>query len=297
MTSRDTEDHHPAPGAALWPLLFVLLWSTGFIGARYGLPYAPPLTFLALRYAIVIVIMLAVVVLARAPWPGSRRAVGHIAVSGLLIHGVYLGGVFIAIDHGLPAGVTALVVGVQPLITALLAGWLFAERVSPRQWLGLGLGFLGVALVVQTKITAFAAEQVWMMLLPAVVALLGITAGTLYQKRFCPAFDLRSGAVIQYLPCLIGTALLALAFEDMVIDWSADLIFALAWLVLVLSIGAISLLNMLISRGSAVNLARLFYLTPVSTALIAWAMFDERLGPVALAGMGLAASGVWLARR
>ena len=283
--------------AAAWPLVFVLLWSTGFIGARFGLPYAPPLTFLTLRYAIVILVMGAVVMAVRAPWPSSPRHALHIAISGLLIHGVYLAGVFIAIGKGLPSGVTALVVGLQPLITALLAGWLFREKVSPRQWLGLGLGFAGVTLVVQSKLSVLPSGAALAMLLPALIALAGITAGTLYQKRFCPAFDLRSGAIVQYAPCVVLTGVLALMSEDMAITWSGEFAFALAWLVLGLSIGAVSLLNLLISRGSAVNVASLFYLTPVSTALIAWAIFGETLSGLAVLGMLIASSGVWLARR
>ncbi|MDR0225313.1 MAG: DMT family transporter [Burkholderiaceae bacterium] len=287
----------PRPAAALLPWFFVLLWSTGFIGAKFGLPYAEPLTFLTLRYVAVIALMAPVALLLRAPWPRSARQCLHIAVSGLFVHGVYLAGVFTAIGHGLPSGITALVVGLQPLITALVAGLLLGEAVRPRQWAGLALGFAGVALVVAGKIASVPAHALWAMLLPAVVALAGITAGTLYQKRFCPSFDLRTGSLIQYLPCLAVTAALAWATESMEIRWTGDFLFALAWLVLVLSVGAVSLLNLLIRRGGAVNVASLFYLTPPATALIAWAMFGETLGGPALAGMALAAAGVWLARQ
>jgi drug/metabolite transporter (DMT)-like permease len=282
---------------ALAPFLFVALWSTGFIGAKLGLPYVEPLTFLALRFAIVIVLMGAVVALVRAPWPPSGSAWLHIGVSGLLVHGVYLGGVFIAIGNGLPSGITALVVGLQPLLTALVAGVLLGEQVRPAQWLGLALGFAGVALVVAGKVATVPAGALAGMLVPAVVALLGITAGTLYQKRFCPAFDLRTGSVIQYLPCAAAMAVLAWATETMSVQWSGEFLFALGWLVLVLSLGAVSLLNLLIRRGGAVNVASLFYLTPPTTALIAWAMFGETLTGWALAGMALAAAGVWLARQ
>ena len=196
----------PRPGLTdtAYPLLFVALWSTGFIGAKLGLPFVEPLTFLAVRFAIVTVLMLAVARWFRAPWPRSARQWLHIAVSGLLVHGVYLGGVFTAIGHGLPSGITALVVGLQPLLTALASGLLLGERVRPAQWCGLALGFAGVALVVAQKIASVPSQALLAMLLPAVVALLGITCGTLYQKRFCPAFDLRSGSVIQYLPCAGG---------------------------------------------------------------------------------------------
>ena len=280
---------------AVYPLLFVGLWSTGFIGAKYGLPDVEPLTFLALRYAAVIVLMAAAALVFRAPWP-QARSWKHIAVSGLLVHGVYLGGVFIAISRGLPAGITALVVGLQPLVTALGARALWSERIGPSQWTGLLLGFLGVGLVVAQKATLTAGDALLPMLLPAVVALLGITAGTLYQKHFCPSFDFRTGSVIQFVPCLVMTAAAAGLTETMQVRWTGHLVFALAWLVVVLSLGAVSLLNLLIRRGSAVGVASLFYLTPAATALIAWGLFGEILGGMSLAGMALAACGVWLAR-
>jgi len=281
------------------PLLFVLLWSTGFIGAKYGLPYAEPLTFLASRYVLVIALMTMLALAMRAPWPASPREALHIGVTGLLVHALYLGGVFMSIDRGLPAGVSALVVGMQPLLTAACAGLLLGERVSPRQWLGLAMGFAGVGLVVGSKATVdgVAADALLHMLTPALAALVGITAGTLYQKRFCPRFDLRTGSVVQFVPTLAVTALLASQTETMAIDWSGEFVFALLWLVLVLSLGAISLLNLLIRSGSAVNVASLFYLTPPTTALIAWAMFGETLSGLALAGMAVAVAGVWLARK
>ena len=282
---------------ALMPLLFVLLWSTGFIGAKFGLPYVEPLTFLSTRYLLVIGLMTALALATRAPWPRSAGQWLHIGVTGLLVHGVYLGGVFIAISHGLPAGITSLVVGLQPLLTALGAGWLLGEQVRPRQWLGLVLGFGGVTLVVGSKLGGVAAGDFGAMLLPALLALLGITVGTLYQKRYCPSFDLRTGSVIQFVPTLLLTAAVARATETMQITWSGEFMFALLWLVLVLSLGAISLLNLLIRSGGAVNVASLFYLTPPCTALIAWAIFGETLALTALAGMVIAVAGVALARR
>jgi drug/metabolite transporter (DMT)-like permease len=276
------------------PLLFVLLWSTGFIGAKFGLPHAEPLSFLLIRYLLVISLMCLVALAMRAPWPKDARQWFHIGISGLLVNGVYLGGVFIAISKGLPAGVTSLVVGIQPLFTAVGAGWLLNEAVLARQWLGLVLGFVGVALVVSGKLgSGFGLEALW----PALAALAGITLGTLYQKRFCPSFDWRTGAIAQFLPTAIATAVVVALTENFRVEWVPEFIFALSWLVLVLSVGAISLLNMLIRRGSAVNLASLFYLVPPSTALIAWLLFDERLAGMALAGMALAVWGVYLARK
>lgn len=281
------------------PLLFVVLWSSGFVGAKFGLPYAEPLTFLSARYGLVVVLMLLVVAATRAPWPASPRAALHVGVSGLLVQALYLGGVFLALERGLPAGIVALVVGMQPLLTGASAGALLGERVSPRQWGGLALGFAGIALVVGSKaaIDGVSPAVLAHMLTPALAALLSITAGTLYQKRFCPSFDLRTGSVLQFLPSLVLTLLIARQTETMVIDWQGEFIFALLWLVLVLSIGAISLLNLLIRSGSAVNVASLFYLTPPTTALIAWAVFGETLSLLALAGMAVAVTGVWLARR
>ena len=284
----------PGAFARFVPLLFVVLWSTGFIGAKLGLPDAEPLTLLSLRYAAVLLLMGVVAVLTRAPWPRTKRECMHIAVSGLLVHAVYLGGVFTAIRLGLPAGVTALVVGLQPVLTALGAGLFLHERVRPAQWAGLALGLAGVVLVVAHKVGGGA---VIALLAPAVLALVGITAGTLYQKRFCPSFDLRTGSVIQFLPCLLVTVFVAWRTETMVVHWTPAFLFALGWLVLVLSLGAVSLLNVLIRSGSAVNVASLFYLTPPTTALIAWAMFGETLTGLALAGMAVTVFGVWLARK
>ena len=289
----------PSRFTAAAPLLFVLLWSTGFIGAKFGLPYAEPLTFLSSRYVLVIALMSLLALATRARWPKDWRQFAHIGVTGLLVHATYLGGVFVAIHRGLPAGVTALVVGMQPLLTALGAGWLLGERVAARQWAGLALGFVGVTLVVSNKLTVgsgSADELVWM-LVPALTALAGITAGTLYQKRFCPSFDLRTGSVVQFVPSLLLTAFIASRSETMQIDWTGDFVFALLWLVLVLSLGAISLLNLLIRSGSAVNVASLFYLTPPTTALMAWLLFGETLTGLALVGMIVAVAGVWLARK
>ena len=279
----------------LYPFLFVFLWSTGFIGAKYGLPYAEPLSFLLTRYGFVISLMTLIALATRAPWPKAPIQWLHIGVSGLLVHAVYLGGVFIAIKQGLPAGITALVVGMQPLLTAFGAGWLLGEKVDSRQWAGLALGFVGLALVVSGKFGETAA--LGPMLIPAIIALLGITAGTLYQKRFCAKFDLRSGAVIQFVPTAIFTAIAVALFEDYRIEWTGQFSFALGWLVLVLSIGAISLLNLLIRNGSAVNVASLFYLTPPMTALIAFVIFGENLTLTATFGMLLAVSGVYLVAR
>jgi drug/metabolite transporter (DMT)-like permease len=274
----------------LTPGLFVFLWSTGFIGAKLGLPHAEPATFLSLRFLLVLALMLPLALLLRAPWPTSRAQVLHLAVAGVLVHGGYLMGVFSAIQAGMSAGVVALVVGLQPLLTGLAAAPLLGERVTPRQWTGLLLGIAGVALVVMQKatvagLTAFA-------VLMGVIGLLSITAGTLYQKRWCGAFDLRTGSVVQFAAALAVLAPVALLFEYRPVAWTASFVFALAWLVIVLSIAAISLLALLIRRGEATKVVSLFYLTPPVTAVLAYVAFGEVFTPLAILGMVVSAVGV-----
>lgn len=284
--------------AAAMPFLFVVLWSTGFIGAKLGLPHAEPFTFLALRFALVIPLLAVAAVMARAPWPRDPRLLAHLGVSGLLVHGVYLGGVFAAIAHGLPSGVTALIVGLQPVLTAVAASRLLGETIAPRQWAGLALGLVGVVLVLWNGLAAAMGTSFdWTAPAFAVAALAGITAGTLWQKRHCTAMDLRTGSVVQYLAAFALVLPLALAAETMAVDWSAEFVFALGWLVLVLSVGAVSLLMTLIRLGEASRIASVFYLVPPVTALMAWALFGEALSPLALAGIAVAATGVALVIR
>jgi drug/metabolite transporter (DMT)-like permease len=274
------------------PGLFVVLWSSGFIGAKLGLPYAEPLTFLLLRFALVVGIMLPVALVMRAPWPARRSDAVHIAAAGLLVQAGYLSGVFCAIHQGVSAGVVALIAGLQPILTALAAGPLLGERVSARQWTGLLLGIAGVAMVLSDRI-AFQFGG-WSGIALAVMALLSITAGTLYQKRYCPRLDLRTGPVIQFTASGLLLAPLAFLLESMRIEWSGEFVFALAWLVLVLSCGAISLLFVMIRHGEAARVSSLFYLTPPTTALIAFFVFNERLSMVALGGIAVAVTGVAL---
>lgn len=281
-----------APASIAAPVLFVLLWSTGFIGARLGLPHAEPLTFLALRYAAVIVLMLPIALLARAAWPARPRDAGHIAIAGMLIQGGYLGGVFSALHAGMSAGVVALIVGMQPLFTAAAAGRMLGEQVALRQWAGLTLGFAGVALVVWQKMSLHGMTGASLAL--ALLALASITLGTLYQKRHCPSFDPRSGSVIQFAAAFAVTLPLAIAFETMQVRWTGEFAFALGWLVLVLSVGAITILFRLIELGAATRVTSLFYLTPAVTAAMAYWIFDETLDATALAGMAIAVAGVAL---
>ena len=280
----------PAIGA-----LFVLLWSTGFIGAKLGLPYAEPLTFLALRMALVATLLLVVAVVTRAPWPVSRRAWVDVVVTGLLVQCGYLGGVFTAIYHGMHAGVAALIVGLQPLLTAVGAAFFLGERSTRLQWVGLTLGFVGVALVVSNGLASEGVTTTSLAL--ATLALVSITAGTIYQKRYGGAMDFRTGGIIQYTSTGVVLFALAAMTESMHVTWSGPFIFALAWLVLVLSIGAISLLFILIKRGKATAVSSLFYLTPPVTAIMAYLLFGEALTPVALLGMAIAVVGVALVNR
>jgi drug/metabolite transporter (DMT)-like permease len=281
--------------ATVAPALFVFLWSTGFIGARYGLPHAEPHSFLAIRFMIVIALLAVVALWRRAAWPRSPRLYLHLAVSGVLMHSTYLGGVFSAIHAGLNTGLAALIVGTQPLITAALVGPLFGERLDARQWGGFVLGFVGLVLVLSKS---FALGDLPLVAVAyALLGLMGITFGTLYQKRHVVNVDLWSGSLVQFCAALLPTGLLALCFEHEAVQWTPSFVFALGWLCLVLSLGAIGVLWTLIQRGAAAQVASLFYLVPPATAFEAWLLFDETLRGVQMAGIVLTAVGVALINR
>lgn len=283
--------------AAIWcaPALFVVLWSTGFIGGKYGLPYAEPFTYLSLRVLSVVAILGVVLLLTRPVWP-SPAGLAHSAVTGLLMQGLYLGGVFVAIDRGLSPALTALIVGLQPVLTSTLANRVLGERVTLLQWIGLLLGLFGVFLVVRDNIAGNVSAPLiaW---IACVIALIGITAGTLYQKRFGGAIDWRCGFLFQYGAAGILFVAFAFMFERRVVNWDPHFIGALAWMVLVLSIGTIWLLYFLIRRSAATRVVSLFYLTPPMTALMAWAIFGDKLDALTLAGMAVCAVGVLLVNR
>ncbi|MGD1880359.1 MAG: DMT family transporter [Kiloniellaceae bacterium] len=270
--------------------LFVMLWSTGFIGAKLGVPHADPLTFLALRFVFATALLLALALATRAPWPRDPWQILHLCVAGILLHTIYLGGVYVAMSMGVEAGLSALIVSTQPLLVAALAGLLLGERVTPRQWLGLLLAVIGVTLVVWRKLDAGIGTPEGVAL--CLMSLCGIAAATLYQKRFCNAMDLRSGSVIQYAAAGSAAGLGSLIFEQQRIDWSGELIFALGWLVVLLSLGAVMLLYWLIRRGEASRVSSLFFLVPPVTALVAWPVFGETFGPLALAGKVVTVIGV-----
>lgn len=285
------------------PAVFVLIWSTGFIVAKFGLPYAPPLTFLVIRYLLSIACFLIWIALARAAWPRGARQWAHLGVTGVLMHAGYLGGVWVAVKSGMGSGLAALIVGLQPVLTAL---WVSAanssldskdtqSRVTPRQWVGLVLGLGGLLLVVARKFGA-GSEVTALTLGCTVFALFSITAGTLYQKRFVQPADVRTANTIQLAAAFLVT--LPLVFlEHEAIVWNRYFLGAMAWSVLVLTLGGSSLLYLLIQRGAATAVTSLLYLVPPTTALMAWALFGESITLVTVAGTALTALGVSLVVR
>jgi drug/metabolite transporter (DMT)-like permease len=288
--TRSAEQEHVL--LAAMPAVFVLIWSTGFVVARYGMPHAPPLGFLALRYALSVLAFGVWIALARAAWPRGRAQWGHLAVSGMLMHAGYLGGVWMAVKAGIGAGTVALIVGLQPVLTALwLSATGSARAVAARQWAGLLLGLCGLVLVVGHKLGAGEVTQ-WNLSL-SVLALLSITAGTLYQKRFVQACDVRTANTVQLGAALLVTAPLAW-LEAGAWQMHPELVGAMAWSVLALTLGGSSLLYLLIQRGAATRVTSLMYLVPPCTALLAAALFGETLTANVLIGFAITAAGVWL---
>ncbi len=280
------------------PLIFVFLWSTGYVGARYGLPDAPPFTLLAIRMALAGTLLAVAARLSGTAFPRGmplRRS----AITGLLLHGGYLGGVFLGISLGVPAGLSAVIVNIQPVLTSVLAGRYLDERVTRRQWVGLALGFAGVSLAVGEKLAAAGAERIdpWGVV-ATVVALGAATAGTIHHKRHGGSIALLSGTAVQYGAALVAFVILALSFErGAPLRVTPRLLFALAWMVLVLSLGAILLLLWLIRNNTASSVSSLLYLVPPLTAVEAYLLFDERFGLVAGLGALLAVVGVALVRQ
>jgi drug/metabolite transporter (DMT)-like permease len=283
------------------PAVFVLIWSTGFIVARYGMPHAPPFSFLAMRYALSIFCFSIWIYFAKVKWPQTRQEYLHLAMTGILMHAGYLGGVWAAVKAGMGSGLSALIVGFQPVLTAI---WLSSRvtgaenKISQRQWMGLILGFLGLVLVVWRKLTQGSAlDHVNLVNLSfALMALFSITLGTLYQKSFVKPCDVRSANTIQLMAALIVTSPLAF-LETEVIQWNAELWGAMAWSVLGLTLGGSSLLYLLIQKGAAASVTSLMYLVPPCTAILAWFLFDEPITLVTLLGIALTAWGVsWVVR-
>lgn len=289
MISRDER-----PLIRAMPAVFVLIWSTGFIVARYGMPHAPPFKFLALRYALSIACFLLWIMWARVKWPTSPSQWAHLAVTGVFMHACYLGGVWAAVKLGMGSGLSSLIVGLQPVLTAL---WLAAtgSRIVPRQWLGLVLGFVGLVMVVSRKFGT-GGEANLLNLSLAVGALLSITVGTLYQKRFVKSCDVRTANTVQLMAALLVTLPLA-ALESEGIRWNVELVGAIAWSVLALTLGGSSLLYLLIQKGAAASVTSLMYLVPPVTAFIAWVLFAEAITLTTIFGTLLTAFGVALVVR
>jgi drug/metabolite transporter (DMT)-like permease len=282
------------------PWVFVIIWSTGFVVARFGMPHAPPLTFLAMRYALSLACFLVWIAAARIEWPRERSQWLHLAVVGVLIHAGYLGGVWAAVKDGIGAGTVALLVGLQPVLTALWMTWSAGRddgtqgRVAKQQWLGLLLGLAGLALVVWHKLGG--GEVTHRNLALAVLALLSITTGTLYQKRYVTPCDVRTASAVQLFAALVVSLPLAL-LEPERVDWAPQMIGAMAWSVLALTLGGSSLLYLLIQRGAATSVTSLMYLVPPCTAVLAWLLFNEAFTWSMLVGMALTATGVALVVR
>jgi drug/metabolite transporter (DMT)-like permease len=284
------------PSTLLLSAAFVFIWATGFIVAALAAPHADPFTFLSYRYALGILVFAAASAALRAAWPREVRAWRDAIVAGMLLHGIYTGGVFWAIWHGMPAGVTALVTGLHPLLTAALAIPILHERVTPRQWTGILVGLVGVGLVVAPALGAVKAVPI-APLLASLGATLALSLGTVWQKRSQPRMDLRVNAAIQFIGALLLTAPLALLLEEGKFDHSPEVWGGLLWAVLVISVGAISLLLILLKRGAASRVAPLMYVAPPVAAVMAYFLFGERLAPIQLVGAALALAGAFTARR
>lgn len=280
----------------IFPALFVFLWATGFIGARYAMPWAEPFYFLSVRFFIAFALLgLLTRFITAKPW--TLRGAWHAMTAGALMHGVYLGGVFWAVRNGMPAGLSALLIGLQPLVTAFIAVPVLGETVGRRHWIGLVAGLIGVAMVLAPNLDASVNDVTLATFTATCIAVLGMTIGTIWQKRFVSDLDLVSGTMFQYLGGALLVTVFALALETGEVIWSLELVFAMVWAVLVLSIGAIFVLMYLIREGEVSRVATLFYLVPAVTALIAWYLFDETLSLFQICGMALACAGVALATR
>jgi drug/metabolite transporter (DMT)-like permease len=275
------------------PAIFVVLWSTGFIATKYVLRDAEPLSYLAIRMALVVALMAVIAAIARPQWP-DRIGIAHSAVAGILVHGFYLGGTAIAIAHSIPAGLSALIPGLQPILTSTLANRWLGERVTPLQWAGLLIGLAGVVLILHDRPMSGEAGWGWF---ASGVSLVSITLGTLYQRRYCGKIDWRAGNLVQYIAVAIFFGVSAWLFETGVVHWTGQFILALIWLAVVLSLGSIGLLYWLIRRSAATSVASLFYLVPAVTAVMAYVLFGERLDTVAIVGMIACAAAVFLVNK
>ena len=282
------------------PIIFVLIWSTGWISAQFGVFYADPLTFLSLRFALAGLCMVGVSLLFGAQWPKGRNHWLHAMMSGILLHAIYLGGVWWAIHAGLASGLSGLIAALQPILTAFLAPMLIRETITRQQWLGIAFGFTGIIFVLHPKFAALGSSVFIETALPIIInsiAMLSVTLGTFYQKRFVPAGDLRTITALQYCGAFVVTLPAAYFLEPMRMDWSITLFAVMAWSVLALSLGAIGLLLVLIRNGAVSRAATLIYLVPPAVALQAYFIFGETLDAFQIGGMALTVAGVALATR
>ena len=279
------------------PALFVVMWATGFVVARLSAPHVEPFTFLALRFPLAGVLFALIAIAVKAPWPG-RTAALHATLAGALIHAIYLAPIYWAVAHGLPAGVSALIVGLQPLLTAFIASVLVGEEIAPRHWFGLAVGLLGVALVISPKlILALSGGITPVTTLACLAGTVAMALGTVYQKRFATSLHIASGGAWQYVGAsLVMFAAVAL-FEEGRFDGSFNAWFALGWSVLVVSLGAISLLMLLIRQGEIAKVSSLIFLVPAVSALMAYGLFGETLNLVQITGMAVCAAAVAIVNR
>jgi drug/metabolite transporter (DMT)-like permease len=281
------------------PVLFVLLWSTGFTGIRYGIPYAPPFTFIAVRMAIASVLLAVISLGITKRFRYDLPTIGKSALVGVTIHGAYLGGCFYGVRQGMPAGITALICSLQPVLVSLFSSIFFKEQLSLRKWLGLGLGLVGLIMVIAPKLSGASDQELPTIGVVAVfIALLGGTSGTLLQKKFGSGVEVLSGTSWQYVATGILMGSLALIFEGgESITWNASFIFSLTWLIVALSIGAILILYFLLSRSSASSVSSLYYLVPAVTAVEAYFLFGEKIGLVTALGTLVTIAGIALVVR
>ncbi|WP_342358663.1 DMT family transporter [Terrarubrum flagellatum] len=280
------------------PILFVLIWSTGWISAGYAALYADPLAFLLVRHSLAALALAVLALMARSPWPTRPRLIVHAIVAGVLLNGLYLAGVWWAVRHGVPAGLSGVIAALQPIFTAALAPLILKETVTGRQWLGIALGFLGLCVAFAPRLAGLDGATLQAALIPIainVAAMLAATLGTFYQKKYASGMDVMPVTALQFFGAAIITAPLAFLLEPMRVEWNFTIILTMAWSVIVLSIGGVCLLIYLIRRGAVSKVATLIYLVPPVTAAMAYVTLGETLNAVQIAGLALTVAGVWLA--
>lgn len=287
MTTR-----HPALINAI-PILFVLLWSTGFLGAKFALPFIEPFYLLCIRFTLTVGVFFLLIQIFKAEWPSWQQA-KHQMIVGVMIHGAYLGGVFAAVKMGMPAGISAIIVGIQPVLTALISWQFMNEKLRPLQWLGLVLGLVGVTIIIMSTRETNTAGMSWPAIIFSLISLLGISLGTLYQKRVGAGVSLLGGAFWQFFSTAVLMGILAWSFETREVIWDTQLILTLLWLIFGLSVTAILLLMYMIREGESAKVASYFYLVPAVVSIETWYLFNESLPLVAVLSIIMTVFGVYL---